>query len=64
MAFLKRILEFNGIPAKNIRMNIIPVKMTYDAEYQNVVDLDVEQTISMDFKDNVYILKKYDQASE
>lgn len=64
MAFLKRILEFNGIPAKNIRMNIIPVKMTYDAEYQNVVDLDVEQTISMDFKDNVYILKKYDQAAE
>ena len=64
MAFLKRILEFNGIPAKNIRMNIIPVKMTYDAAYENVVDLDVEQTISMDFKDNVYILKEYDQIAE
>ena len=64
MAFLKRILEFNGIPAKNVRMNIIPVKMTYDATYENVIDLDVEQAISMDFKDNVYILKKYDQAAE
>jgi hypothetical protein len=33
MALLKRILEFNGISAKNIRMNIIPVKMTYDPSF-------------------------------
>lgn len=64
MAFLKRILEFNGIPAKNIRMNIIPVKMTYDPTFQYITDLDVEQTISMDFKDSSYILRKYDQAAE
>jgi hypothetical protein len=64
MAFLKRILEFNGIPTKNIRMNIIPVKMTYDHDFQNITDLNVEQTISMDFKDTTYILKKYDLAAE
>ena len=64
MAILKRILEFNGIPAKNIRMNIIPVKMTYDSTFQHVTDLDVEQVVSMDFKDSTYILKKYDQAAE
>jgi hypothetical protein len=42
MAFLKRILEYNGISAKNIRMNIIPVKLTYDDNFENVVDIDVE----------------------
>lgn len=64
MAILKRILEFNGIPAKNIRMNIIPVKMTYDPTFQYVTDLEVEQTVAVDFKDSTYILKKYDQAAE
>jgi hypothetical protein len=36
MAFIKRILEFNGIPAKNIRMNIIPVKMVYDRNFEYI----------------------------
>ena len=64
MALLKRILEYNGIPTKNIRMNIIPVKMTYDANFENILDLEVENTVSMDFKDNVYILRKYDKVAE
>ena len=64
MAFLKRILEHNGIPTKNIRMNIIPVKLTYDQNFENVIDLEVENVVSMDFKDNTYILKKYDKAAE
>lgn len=64
MAILKRILEFNGIPAKNIRMNIIPVKMIYDSTFQYVTDLEVEQTVAVDFKDSTYILKKYDQTAE
>lgn len=64
MAILKRILEFNGISAKNIRMNIIPVKMTYDPSFQTVTDLDVEGVIAMDFSDNVYILRNYDKVAE
>jgi hypothetical protein len=36
MSFIKRILEFNGIPAKNIRMNIIPIKMVYDSNFEYV----------------------------
>ena len=65
MAFLKRILEFNGISAKNIRMNIIPVKMTYDDNYENVIDIDVESTVAMDFDyKNEYILKNYDKVAE
>lgn len=64
MAFLKRILEFNGIPTKNIRMNIIPVQMTYDPSFSHVVDLEVEPVVSMDFKDNTYILQPYDKAAE
>jgi hypothetical protein len=64
MALLKRILEYNGISTKNIRMNIIPVKMTYDANFENIVDLDVEPTVAMDFKDNSYTLRKYDKIAE
>lgn len=64
MAILKRILEYNGISARNIRMNIIPVKMTYDSEFETITDLDVESVISMDFKDREYILKKYDKVAE
>lgn len=65
MAFLKRILEYNGISAKHIRMNIIPVKMTYDANYEQVVNVEVESTVAMDFNNkNEYILKKYDKAAE
>lgn len=63
MALLKRILEFNGIPAKNIRMNIIPVKITYDSSFENILDLEVESALSMDFKDNVYTLRHEDQVA-
>ena len=64
MAFLKRILEFNGISAKHIRMNIIPVKMTYDSSFEHVLDLDVEPAIAMDFSDQEYILKEQDLVAE
>lgn len=64
MAFLKRILEFNGISAKHIRMNIIPVKMTYDSSFEHVIDLDVEPAIAMDFSDQEYILKQQDLVVE
>jgi len=30
MAFLKQMLAYNGIPIKNIELNIVPVKMDYD----------------------------------
>ena len=60
MAFLKRILEANGIPAKHIRLNIIPVKMTYNENFDAITDLDVESPVSMDFNDHQYILKRYD----
>lgn len=60
MAFLKRILEFNGISAKHMRMNIIPVKMTYDDNYEHVIDLDVEPAVAMDASDLEYILTQQD----
>lgn len=63
MSFIKRILEFNGIPAKNIRMNIIPIKMVYDPNFEYVQDLQVENTVSMDFVDNKYILHDYDRIA-
>ena len=63
MALLKRILEFNGIPAKHIRLNLIPVKMTYDSSFENIIDLEVESTVSVDFKDNSYTLRHEDQVA-
>lgn len=64
MAFLKRILEFNGISARHIRMNIIPVKLTYNDAFDQVVDLDVEPAVAMDFSDQEYILQKHDLIAE
>lgn len=64
MAIIKRLLEYNGIHTKNIRLNIIPVKLNYDAAFENVTAIDVENAVAMDFKDNEYILQKYDKAAE
>ena len=61
MAFIKRILEFNGIPAKNIRMNIIPIRMVYDPNFEYIQDLEVEEVKSMDFYDNKYLLQEHDR---
>lgn len=61
MSFIKRILEFNGIPAKNIRMNIIPVKMVYDPNFEYIQDLQVENVVPMDFHDNTYLLQNHDR---
>lgn len=63
MALLKRILEFNGISAKNIRMNIIPVKLTYNSTFEYVTNIEVESVVPMDFKDQEYILRKYDSTA-
>lgn len=63
MALLKKILEYNGIYAKDIRLNIIPVKMTYDSEFKQIVSVEAESVKPIDFKDTEYILKKYDQAA-
>lgn len=64
MAFLKKILEYNGIPVKNIRMNIIPVQMVYNDTYDSVVDLRVSNAIPLDFADMQYALSKYDKIAD
>lgn len=64
MALLKRILEHNGIPAKTVRTNIIPVRMTYNSDFSQVVDLHVDHVKSIDFKDTEYILTPYEKIAE
>jgi hypothetical protein len=64
MAFLKKILEYNGIPVKNIRMNIIPIQMVYNDTYDSVVDLRVSNAIPLDFTDMQYALSKYDKVAD
>lgn len=63
LAFLKRILEFNGINAANIRVNLIPVKLKYDDNLDNVIDIEVGRTKSYDSKDSIYNLEKYDKVA-
>lgn len=63
LALIKRILEFNGINAKNIRVNLIPVKIKYDENFENVVGISVSNAQSYDSKDVKYTLQPYDNVA-
>ena len=62
LAFLKRILEHNGINIKNIRVNIVPIKLDYDDTFDNVTDITVQKAVSYDTKGQVYTMQKYDNV--
>lgn len=63
LALLKRILEYNGINAKNIRVNLIPVQIKYDSEFEDIIDISRENAISMDISDTTYTFQKYDNLA-
>lgn len=63
LALLKRILEYNGISAKNIRVNLVPVKIKYDQDFENVVEISVSDAVSYDTKDVKYTLQEYDNIA-
>ena len=60
LAFLKRILAYNGINATDIRVNLIPIKVKYDNQFQNITGIEASKAISYDMKDSQYIMQKYD----
>ena len=60
LALLKRILEFNGINSEHIRVNLIPVKLKYDNDFNSVVEVTAEEAKPYDFKDTQYIMQRYD----
>lgn len=63
LALIKRILEYNGISSKNVRLNIIPVKMKYDEQFENILEVSAEDAKSYDFKGSQYIFQKYDNIA-
>lgn len=64
LALLKRILEYNGINADNIRVNLIPVKINYDQNFKNIIDVSVSDAITIDQqKDFLYTFQKYDNIA-
>nr|DAF63725.1 MAG TPA: hypothetical protein [Podoviridae sp. ctz6O13] len=64
LALLKRMLAFHGIDSAQVRVHIIPVQLKYDSNFNDVVDIEVQQAMSYDTKDLKYIFQKYDRAAE
>lgn len=60
LAFLKRILEHHGINVKHIRTNIIPIKLDYDENFDEIKGITVNHVQSYDMSGQRYILQKYD----
>lgn len=63
LALLKRILANNGVNATDIRVNLIPIKVKYDNQYQNITDIEASKAISYDMNNNgSYTMQKYDNV--
>lgn len=63
LALIKKILEYNGINARDIRLNLIPVQITYDDKYENVVKVLPQRYVSYDTKNSQYIFQRYDNVA-
>lgn len=63
LAFLKKILEYNGISSRDIKLSIVPVHIEYDENFDNVVKLTPERYQSYDSIGGQYIFKKYEQVA-
>ena len=55
LAFIKKILEHNGIHARDIRMNLVPVHIEYDENFENVVNVTANDYVSYDMENGKYI---------
>jgi hypothetical protein len=63
LALLKKILEYNGIHSRDIKMNIVPVNIEYDEAFENVVKVTPGRYISYDTRDSQYIFQKYENVA-
>ena len=57
-ALLSRILEYNGISAKDIRFNIIPVVLEYDDQFQNIKDIKVQKAECYSHNKGAFIMQE------
>lgn len=62
LALLKRILEYNGIKAKDIRVNLIPIKIKYNETFDNIEDIQAFSAKSYDMSDSKYTMQPYDNV--
>lgn len=65
LAFLKQMLANNGINIKNINMNIVPIQVGYDADYNEINNISVKESRNYDYNANsVYVGGKYDNTAK
>ena len=62
LALLKRILEYNGIRAKDIRVNLIPVRIKYNETFDSVEDIQAFSSKPYDMSDAKYTMQPYDNV--
>lgn len=63
MALVKRILGFHGIPTNHIRLNIIPVQLKYNENFDEVTDIQVHNAEAIDAYNLKYNFQHYDMVA-
>lgn len=64
MALLKQMFAQKGIDPRKIRVNIVPVQLKYDSNYEMVEDIYVQDSVALDVYDGKYIFDQYDKVAE
>lgn len=54
LALLKQMLAFHGIDNRHIRVNIVPVQIKYNDQYNTITDINVQESVSFDTKNMRY----------
>ena len=62
LALLKRILEYNGIRTKDIRVNLIPIRIKYNETFDSVEDIQAFSSKPYDMSDAKYTMQPYDNV--
>lgn len=63
LALLKQMLAFHGIDNRHIRVNIVPVQIKYNDQYNTITDINVQESVSFDTKNMRYAFQKYDNIA-
>lgn len=64
LALLKQMLAFHGIDSRHIRVNIIPVQIKYNDQYNTVTNIYVQEAESFDTRNMKYAFQKYDNVAQ
>jgi hypothetical protein len=66
-AFIKQMLANNGLNIKGIRMNLIPIHLTYDKNFKTIKDVytwDKEPITEFNDKKGTYASEHYDNIAK